>query len=41
MVRQLESQHDASKAEALGDERVPTGDEIAEELERYLRGDLQ
>ncbi|HVB05706.1 MAG TPA: PAC2 family protein [Acidimicrobiales bacterium] len=41
MVQQLEAQHDASRSEVVSNERVPTGDEIAEELERYLRGDLQ
>ena len=41
MVRQLETQHDAAQVEVIGEDKVPTGDEIAEELERYLRGDLQ
>lgn len=41
MVQQLEAQHDASSSDIVNDDHVPTGDEIAEELERYLRGDLQ
>jgi hypothetical protein len=39
MVRQLESQIDALEGTSdLGDRPVPTGDEIAAELERYLHG---
>jgi proteasome assembly chaperone (PAC2) family protein len=42
MVRQLETQHDQETGGAgfdLG--RIPSGDEIAAELERFLRGDPQ
>jgi proteasome assembly chaperone (PAC2) family protein len=42
MVRQLETQHDQEAGSAgfdLG--RLPSGDEIAAELERFLRGDPQ
>jgi hypothetical protein len=42
MVRQLETQHDQETGSAgfdLG--RLPSGDEIAAELERFLRGDPQ
>jgi proteasome assembly chaperone (PAC2) family protein len=42
MVRQLENQHDQETGSAgfdLG--RLPSGDEIAAELERFLRGDPQ
>lgn len=38
MVRKLEENIDASEGNALGVEEVPSGDEIAEELERFLRG---
>jgi proteasome assembly chaperone (PAC2) family protein len=37
MVRKLEESIDASEGNALGVEEVPTGDEIAAELERFLR----
>ena len=40
MVRQLEAQHDAEPGRAAGEfTRLPTGDEIAAELEKYLRGE--
>ena len=40
MVRQLEEQFDAGGELSLGfDDDLPTGDEIASELERYLRGE--
>ena len=42
MVRQLETQHDQETGAAgfdLG--RIPSGDEIAAELERFLRGEQQ
>ncbi len=39
MVRKLEEAIDASEGNALGVEEVPSGDEIAAELERFLRGD--
>ena len=40
MVRQLEQQIDELEGTpaSLDDRRVPSGDEIAAELERYLRG---
>ncbi len=38
MVRRLEESIDASEGNAMGVEAVPSGDEIAAELERYLRG---
>jgi proteasome assembly chaperone (PAC2) family protein len=40
MVRQLEEQHDAEVGmSATGFTRLPTGDELAAELERFLRGE--
>lgn len=39
MVRQLESTIDAAEGNPLDIGEVPTGDEIASELERYLRGE--
>lgn len=39
MVRQLEEQ--ADEEEVLGAAVLPSGDELAEELERYLRGELE
>jgi predicted ATP-grasp superfamily ATP-dependent carboligase len=39
MVRQLEAQHDNETTVSLED--LPTGDEIAAELERFLRGEEQ
>ena len=40
MVRQLEAQHDAEIGVSAGEfTHLPTGDEIAAELEKYLRGD--
>ena len=41
MVRKLEESIDASEGNAMGVDEVPTGDEIAAELERYLRGEDQ
>lgn len=42
MVRQLEHQYDEANVVAPIDEiTMPSGEEIAAELERYLRGDLQ
>jgi proteasome assembly chaperone (PAC2) family protein len=41
MVRRLEENLDASEGNALGVDEVPTGDEIAAELERFLRGEDQ
>ena len=40
LVRQLEAQHDAEAAQNLSDmQDLPTGDELAAELERFLRGE--
>jgi proteasome assembly chaperone (PAC2) family protein len=39
MVRKLEESIDASEGNALGVDEVPSGDEIAAELERFLRGE--
>ena len=40
MVRQLEEQHDAEVGmSATGFNHIPTGDELAAELERFLRGE--
>jgi proteasome assembly chaperone (PAC2) family protein len=41
MVRKLEESIDASEGNAMGVEEVPSGDEIAAELERFLRGEDQ
>jgi len=41
MVRKLEESIDASEGNPMGVEEVPTGDEIAAELERFLRGEEQ
>ena len=41
MVRKLEESIDASEGNAMGVEEVPSGDEIAAELERFLRGEEQ
>jgi proteasome assembly chaperone (PAC2) family protein len=41
MVRKLEENIDASEGNAMGVEEVPTGDEIAAELEKFLRGEEQ
>jgi PAC2 family len=41
MVRRLEESIDASEGNAMGVEAVPSGDEIAAELERFLRGEEQ
>ena len=41
MVRQLEQQADESDAEGDGfGMEIPSGEEIAAELERYLRGEV-
>jgi hypothetical protein len=37
MVRKLEESIDASEGNAMGVDAVPSGDEIAAELERFLR----
>jgi predicted ATP-grasp superfamily ATP-dependent carboligase len=39
MVRKLEESLDASEGNALGVDEVPSGEEIAEEFERFLRGE--
>jgi predicted ATP-grasp superfamily ATP-dependent carboligase len=39
MVRQLEQSLDASEGTALGTSELPSGDELAAELERFLRGE--
>jgi proteasome assembly chaperone (PAC2) family protein len=41
MVRKLEESIDASEGNAMGVDEVPSGDEIAAELERFLRGEDQ
>ncbi len=41
MVRRLEESIDASEGNAMGVEAVPSGEEIAAELERFLRGEEQ
>ena len=41
MVRKLEENIDASEGNAMGVEEVPSGDEIAAELEKFLRGEDQ
>jgi proteasome assembly chaperone (PAC2) family protein len=41
MVQKLEESIDASEGNAMGVEEVPSGDEIAAELERFLRGEEQ
>jgi proteasome assembly chaperone (PAC2) family protein len=41
MVRKLEENIDASEGNAMGVEAMPSGDEIAAELERFLRGEEQ
>ncbi|HUC04287.1 MAG TPA: PAC2 family protein [Acidimicrobiales bacterium] len=41
MVRKLEENLDASEGNAMGVEEMPTGDEIAAELEKFLRGEQQ
>lgn len=41
MVRKLEESLDASEGNALGVDEVPSGEEIAEEFERFLRGEDQ
>ena len=39
MVRKLEESIDASEGNALGVDELPSGDEMAAELERFLRGE--
>ncbi len=39
MVRQLEEQVDTTEGGSLGPGQIPSGDELGEELERYLRGE--
>lgn len=39
MVRKLEERIDASEGNALGMEELPSGDELAAELEQFLRGE--
>jgi predicted ATP-grasp superfamily ATP-dependent carboligase len=41
MVRKLEENIDAAEGNAMGVEEVPSGDEIAAELEKFLRGEEQ
>ncbi len=41
MVRKLEESIDSSEGNAMGVEGVPSGDEIAAELEKFLRGEEQ
>ena len=41
MVAKLEESIDASEGNAMGVDAVPSGDEIAAELERFLRGEEQ
>jgi len=41
MVRKLEENIDASEGNAFGIDDLPSGDEIAAELERFLRGEQQ
>ncbi len=41
MVRKLEESIDASEGNAMGVDEVPSGDEIAAELEKFLRGEEQ
>jgi proteasome assembly chaperone (PAC2) family protein len=41
MVRKLEENIDASEGNAMGVDEVPSGDEIAAELEEFLRGEDQ
>jgi hypothetical protein len=40
MVRRLESALDAEEGNSFGLDEVPSGDEIAAELERFLRGEM-
>jgi proteasome assembly chaperone (PAC2) family protein len=41
MVRKLEESIDASEGNAMGVDEMPSGDEIAAELEKFLRGEEQ
>lgn len=41
MVHQLERQYESSDLTIVSESDLPSGEEIAAELERYLRGDLQ
>jgi hypothetical protein len=40
MVRQLEEQYEADEPDIVTEGDIPSGDEIAAELERYLRGEM-
>jgi len=40
MVRRLEAALDAEEGNSFGIDEVPSGDEIAAELERFLRGEM-
>jgi hypothetical protein len=40
-VRKLEESIDASEGNPMGVEEVPSGEEIAAELEKFLRGEDQ
>jgi predicted ATP-grasp superfamily ATP-dependent carboligase len=40
MVRQLERQYGADDLNVVSERDLPSGDELAEDIERYLRGDL-
>ena len=39
MVRELEASVDASEGNPLGTDGLPSGDELAAELEQFLRGE--
>jgi hypothetical protein len=41
MLSQLEKQYEDENSVLGGESGIPSGDEIAEELERYLRGEMQ
>jgi predicted ATP-grasp superfamily ATP-dependent carboligase len=41
LVQQLEAQADAEAENASGWGQLPTGDELAAELEKFLRGEAQ
>jgi hypothetical protein len=40
MVHQLERQYGADDLNVVSERDLPSGDELAEDIERYLRGDL-
>ena len=40
MVRRLEAALDTEEGNSFGIDEVPSGDEIAAELERFLRGEM-